>query len=61
MSFRGLKRGSEDVSINIYASVDGETNVINEAWWTSAGFAGVDLKERPERISETTKLNASRN
>jgi hypothetical protein len=56
-----LKRGSEGVSLSVYESVDGETNVIDEAWWTWAGFADVDPEDLPDGISETTKLDASPN
>lgn len=56
-----LKRGTEGVGLSVYESIDGETNVIDEAWWTWAGFAGVDPEELPEGISETTKLDANSN
>jgi hypothetical protein len=56
-----LKRGSEGVSLSVYESVDGETNVVDEAWWTWVGFAGVDPEDLPDGISETTKLDANPN
>ena len=54
-----LKRGSEGVSLSVYESVGGETNVIDEAWWTWAEFASVASEDLPEEISETTKLDAN--
>lgn len=56
-----LKRGSEGVSLCIYESVGGETNVIDGAWWTWAEFAGVNSEDLPDEISGTTKLNANPN
>lgn len=54
-----LKRGSEGVSLSVYESANGETEVLDETWWTWAEFAGVDAQDLPSEVSETTKLNAN--
>lgn len=56
-----LKRGSEGVSLSVYESVGGETEVLDEAWWTWSEFAGIDSEDLPNEISETTKLDANSN
>lgn len=56
-----LKRGSEGVNLSVYESVDGETEVLDETWWTWSEFAGIDSEDLPNGISGTAKLDANSN
>lgn len=51
-----LKRGSEGVSLTVYKRVDGETQVVDESWWTWNEFRTTDTSDTN---GSTTTLSAT--